>query len=217
MSRDLSQLRESYQRLGLHRRDLALDPISQFETWWDAWVATEPYDPAACVLATAGTNGRPSARVVLCRGVDQSGFVVYTNRTSAKGHQLAENPWAALTFAWLDLARQVRIEGPVTLVDDAESDAYWATRPRGSQLGAWASDQSAVVADRDELDRSEADVEARFGLDPSVPVPRPEWWGGYRIGVDRAEFWQGQPNRLHDRFAYTRRDDETWQIDRLSP
>ena len=219
MSRDLSQLRENYQRVGLRRADLAPDPITQFEGWWDAWLATEPYDPAACVLATAGADGQPSARVVLCRGVDQRGFVIYTNQTSRKGHELAANPRAALTFGWLDLARQVRVEGPVSHVDDAESDAYWASRPRGSQIGAWASDQSAVVADRAELDRSQAGVEARFGVDPAKPVPRPPWWGGYRIGVARAEFWQGQPDRLHDRFVYVRSDEapERWEIERLSP
>lgn len=226
MTRDLSQLRESYQRAGLHRVDLADDPITQFERWWDVWAATDPYDAAACVLGTADGQGRPSARYVLCRGVDERGFVVYSNQVSRKGRELAANPSASLTFGWLELARQVRIEGPVTVVADAETDAYWATRPRGSQLGAWASDQSTVVADRAELDARQREVEERFGgPGSSVAIPRPPRWGGYRVGVDRAEFWQGQPNRLHDRFVYHCADpaqpgvpsSEPWRVDRLAP
>ena len=217
MSRDLSHLRERYEREGLRRADLAADPITQFEGWWDRWLATEPYDAAACVLATVGPEGRPAARFVLCRAVDAAGFVIYTNQTSRKGRDLAGHPHAALTFGWLELSRQVRIEGPVSLVAEAEADAYWATRPRGSQLGAWASDQSEVISGRDELERHQADAEARFGAgDDGDPIPRPPTWGGYRVGVDRAEFWQGQPNRLHDRFEY-RRTADGWQIDRLSP
>lgn len=217
MSRDLSHLREQYQRAGLRRADLAADPIAQFEGWWDQWLATEPYDAAACVLSTVGPDGRPAARFVLCRTVDAAGFVIYTNQTSRKARDLAGHPHAALTFGWLELSRQVRIEGPVSLVSDAEADAYWATRPRGSQLGAWASDQSEVISGRDELDRHQADTEARFGGgDDGEPIPRPPFWGGYRIGIDRAEFWQGQPNRLHDRFEY-RRNATGWDVDRLSP
>lgn len=217
MSRDLSHLREQYERAGLRRADLAADPLDQFERWWDQWLATDPYDAAACVLATVGADGRPSARYLLCRGVDATGFVIYTNQSSRKGRDLAAHPHAALTFGWLELSRQVRIEGPVSRVDDAEADAYWATRPRGSQLGAWASDQSEVISGRDELDRHQTDAEARFGPgDVGDPIPRPPNWGGYRIGVDRAEFWQGQPNRLHDRFEY-RRIAAGWEINRLSP
>lgn len=217
--RDLTSLRESYQRAGLRRADLDPDPILQFERWWDEWAATEPYDPAACVLATADEAGRPSARFVLCRTVDERGFVVYTNQRSRKGRELAANPWASLTFGWLELARQVRVEGSVTMVSDDEADAYWTSRPRGSQLGAWASDQSEVVADRAELDARTAEAEQRFGVDGPDPVPRPEWWGGYRVAVERMELWQGQPNRLHDRFEYRRDPDAPtgWSIDRLAP
>lgn len=220
MSRDLSHLREQYQREGLRRRDLAADPIAQFERWWDQWAVTDPYDGAACVLATADGEGRPAARYVLCRGVDQSGFVIYTNQTSRKARELAANPRASLVFGWLALERQVRIEGPVSLATDAEADAYWASRPRVSQLGAWASDQSEVVADRAELERHLHDAEERFGgPDGDTPVPRPPEWGGYRVGVERAEFWQGRLGRLHDRFEYRRRrgGDEAWRIDRLAP
>jgi len=220
MSRDLSALRESYQRAGLRRSFLAPDPIDQFEHWWDEWRATDPYDAAACVLATAGADGQPTARFVLCRGFDADGFVVYTNQASSKARDLAANPRASLLFGWLELARQVRIEGPVTVVDDATADAYWASRPRGSQIGAWASAQSEPVADRDSLDAQQAVAEARFGPDPDDdPIPRPPHWGGYRVGIDRIEFWQGQPDRLHDRFQYTRAagPGPAWDITRLSP
>ena len=220
MTRDLSHLRETYQTAGLRRADLAADPITQFEAWWDQWLAVAPIDAAACVVATADADGRPSARFVLCRGVDERGFAFYTNQDSRKGGDLAENPHAALTFGWLELARQVRIEGPVTHVSAEEADAYWASRPRGSQLGAWASDQSEVVSGRAELDQRQSEAEAEFGgPDDDRPIPRPPQWGGYRIGVDQAEFWQGQPNRLHDRFRYRRNqaDPTTWDIDRLAP
>lgn len=215
--RDLTGLRESYQRAGLRRADLAPDPLAQFATWWDAWVATDPYDPAACVLATVDADGQPSARYLLCRQFGADGFVVYTNQRSRKARDLAANPRASLVFGWLDFARQVRIEGPVTPVADAEADAYWAARPRGHQLGAWASAQSEPVAGRDELDRREAEAIERFGLDEDGPaVPRPPHWGGYRVGIERMEFWQGQPDRLHDRFEY-RRSSDGWTITRLAP
>ena len=218
MSRDLSDLRESYQRAGLRRAALAPTPIGQFEHWWDDWSATDPYDPAACVFATVGADGQPSARVVLCRGWDADGFVLYTNQQSRKARDLAANPRASLVFGWLELARQVRVEGPVEVVDDATADAYWASRPRGSQIGAWASSQSEPVADRGELDRQQAEAEERFGTaDDGAPIPRPPHWGGYRIGLDRVEFWQGQPNRLHDRFGYLRSPSGAWTIERLSP
>ena len=197
---------------------LADDPVTQFERWWDAWLATDPYEPAACVLATADEDGRPSARFVLCRAIDQRGFVFYTNFESRKGRELGVNPRAALVFGWLELARQVRIEGPVVPVDAAEADTYWALRPRGSQLGAWASDQSEVVSGRRELDRHEVDAETQYGsATDGPPIPRPPYWGGYRVEPERVEFWQGQPNRLHDRFAYHRDDGGGWGIDRLAP
>jgi pyridoxamine 5'-phosphate oxidase len=215
--RDLSGLRESYERSGLRRVDLAADPVDQFARWWDAWLDTAPYDPAACVLATADATGAPSARVLLCRGFDADGFVLYTNQHSRKGQELAANPRAALVFAWLELSRQVRVEGLVSVVDAAAADAYWDSRPRGSRIGAWASDQSEVVADRAELDRRRAEMEARFGTtDDGDPIERPPYWGGYRVSIERIEFWQGQPNRLHDRFVYERADDG-WTITRRSP
>lgn len=215
--RDLSDLRETYQRAGLRRAQLAADPVEQFARWWDEWAATDPYDPAACVLATADAHGQPSSRFLLCREFGPDGFVVYTNQQSRKAADVAATGRASLLFGWLELARQVRIEGPVTVVDDEVADAYWASRPRGSQIGAWASAQSQPVADRAQLDAQLAEAEARFGTaEDAPPVPRPPHWGGYRVGIERMEFWQGQPARLHDRFEY-RRSDAGWTISRLSP
>ena len=214
MARDLSALRESYQRAGLRRAVLAPDPIAQFEHWWDEWQATKPYDAAACVIATVDPDGQPSARFVLCRGFDLDGFVIYTNQASRKGRDLAANPRASLVFGWLELARQVRVEGTVKRVSRAESEAYFRTRPVASQVGAWASAQSSVIAGRDELERREAELAEGFG--PDGPVPLPEFWGGYRVIPTSVEFWQGRPSRLHDRLRYLP-DGQGWKIDRLAP
>lgn len=214
--RDLSGLREDYRQNGLRRADLDPDPFVQFRAWFDVWAATDPYDANAMVLATADATVQPSARYVLLKGLDDGGFVFYTNRRSRKGDALAENAKAALCFGWLDLARQVRVEGSVTEVDDAESDAYFASRPRGSQLGAAVSQQSSVIAGRDVLEADLAQVTREFeGRD----VTRPPHWGGYRLHPEVIEFWQGRANRLHDRLRY-RRDASTetgWRIERLAP
>jgi pyridoxamine 5'-phosphate oxidase len=171
-------------------------------------------DLTAMMLATADKEGRPSARMVLLKGVDQRGFVFYTNYDSRKGHELAENPQAALVFYWSDQERQVCVAGQISKLSPAESDAYFKSRPRGSQLGAWASEQSAVVRDRAALEEKWKQVEAQY---QGQEVLRPPFWGGYLLSPTRIEFWQGRPNRLHDRFRYTRQPDKTWLIERLSP
>lgn len=211
MPADPASMRESYGARGLDRADLADDPFDQFRAWFDEWLALAPYDANAVALATADAGGRPSVRFVLLKGVDH-GFVFFTNYRSRKGEELAANPQAALCFGWIALERQVRVVGPVEQVTPAESDAYFATRPVGSQWGAWASAQSTPVDSRADLEQRWADAEDRYG----EAVPRPPHWGGYRIVPDELEFWQGRPSRLHDRFRYTRRA-EGWAIERLMP
>jgi pyridoxamine 5'-phosphate oxidase len=198
----------------LNEADVDPDPIRQFATWFDEAAAAGLYQPEAMTLATVSPDGQPSARVVLLRGFDGRGFTFFTNYDSRKALDLAVNPRAALVLFWAELHRQVRIEGGVALVSPEESDAYFRTRPRGSQLSAWASPQSAVVDDRGVLERQVEDVTRRY---EGKPVPRPPRWGGYRVVPDTIEFWQGRENRLHDRLCYRRRADGTWQIVRLAP
>ncbi|HWB71871.1 MAG TPA: pyridoxamine 5'-phosphate oxidase [Egibacteraceae bacterium] len=198
---------------GLDERDLAPDPIGQFAVWFDQAVAHGIVDADAMTLATAAPDGRPSARTVLLKGVDEHGFVFYTNYRSRKARELAANPYAALVFWWPQLQRQVSATGTVTRADPAESDAYFASRSRGSQVGAWASSQSEVLPGRAELDRRFAELAAAY---EGVPVPRPPWWGGFRVLPDTVEFWQGRANRLHDRLRY-RRARQGWTLQRLAP
>jgi pyridoxamine 5'-phosphate oxidase len=198
----------------LRRRDLADDPLEQFLRWYQEAQGSGLRYPNAMAVATATADGRPSVRMVLLREVDERGFVFYTNLESRKGRELAENPRAALLFYWEPLERQVRIEGRVELVTSAEADAYFATRPKGSQISAWASRQSEPIDSREELERRRAEFAERFG---SGPVPRPAYWGGYRVVPDTYEFWQGRPDRLHDRFRYERSADGIWVITRLQP
>jgi pyridoxamine 5'-phosphate oxidase len=192
--------------------DVDVDAIIQFERWFAEAVAADEFEPEAMCVATA-VNDRPAARMVLMKAVDQRGFVFYTNYESQKADELAANPWAALVFRWTTLRRQVRVTGQAERVSEAESDAYFASRERGSQLGAWASPQSTVLPDRATLERRMAEVEARFA---GQPVPRPPWWGGIRVVPESIELWQGQPNRLHDRLRYTLTD-EGWRVERLAP
>ena len=192
---------------------LAEDPVDQFRTWFRRARSSRETLPEAATLATVSRSGQPSARVILLKGFDASGFVFYTNYRSRKAIDLAANPRAALVFHWKGLERQVRIEGRVRAISPAESDAYFATRPRGSQLGAWASPQSAVVPSGRVLERRFAAAARRFRGD----VPRPTHWGGYRLRPSAVEFWQGRADRMHDRFVYRRTGGGKWTVSRLAP
>ena len=208
----VARARISYEQGELDERLLSADPLHQFELWMHAAIEARLPEPNAMALATASGGGEPDVRIVLLRGYDAGGFCFYSNYESAKGRELAANPRAALNFYWAELERQVRISGRVERLSGEQSAAYFATRPRGHQLGAWASRQSEVVASREALERALAEVEARFPGE----VPLPEHWGGYRVVPEAMEFWQGRPNRLHDRIRY-RREGEEWVRERLAP
>jgi len=209
-------MRRSYERATLLEVDLAADWLTQFRTWFaEAEASGLVEEPNAMVLATADASGRPSARTVLLKGVDERGLVLYTNLGSRKAREASANPRATLLFPWYGLQRQVLAEGPVHRVADAEADAYFASRPHGSQLGAHASEQSTVIAARELLDTRAAELERRYP--EGTEVPRPDGWGGLRIVPDAVEFWQGRPSRLHDRLRYRRPDSGAWVVERLSP
>ena len=233
----IADLRREYNLTGLRRADLHPDPISQFKAWFEQargarasgrmrkffvrlyksvllGGAGGTMDVNAMTLATADAQGRPSARTVLLKGVDDRGFIFFTNYESRKGRQLAENPNAALAFYWPDLERQVCVNGDVSRLPVAESEAYFKSRPRGSRLGAWASHQSEPVRDRAALEEKWRAMESKY---PGEQIPCPPFWGGYVLRPIRIEFWQGRANRLHDRFCYTRKPDTSWTLERLSP
>ncbi len=232
----IPDIRRDYALADLQRSDLAPDPMAQFENWfasvaagksssywrrigialfklWRAFLGQAPPDVNAMVVATVGQNGRPSARTVLLKGVTRAGFVFYTNYDSRKGRELAENPDAALTFYWPELERQICVAGRVEKVSRADSENYFKSRPRGSRLAAWASNQSDPVADRADLEARWNEMEKKFPAE----VPLPPNWGGFILHPDRIEFWQGRSNRLHDRFQYTRQPDNSWKLERLAP
>lgn len=212
----LRDRRVQYETAGLDVGDLAATPTVQWQRWHDEALAAGVAEPNAMTLATIDADGVPDARVLLVRGADERGFTFFTNYESVKSRQLDRHPVAGAVSSWLDLHRQVRVRGRVERIDAVESDDYFASRPRGSQLGAWASPQSEVLADRAELERRVADVTERF---EGADVPRPPHWGGWRLVPDTVEFWQGRPSRLHDRLRYRR--DETsasgWTVERLAP
>jgi pyridoxamine 5'-phosphate oxidase len=208
----LAQLRKSYEREQLSEEASKADPLLQFEQWLGEAIKAELPEPNAMTVVTVGSDLRPSSRVVLIKGYDERGIVWYTNYESRKGQELAGNPYAALQFHWVELERVVRIEGRVERVSDAEADAYYASRPLDSRIGAWASPQSQVIASRAVLVAQAARYAAQFALSP----PRPPHWGGYRMVPDRWEFWQGRKSRLHDRLRY-RLADGQWLRERLAP
>jgi pyridoxamine 5'-phosphate oxidase len=209
----IADLRKSYERAELDEQASAADPLAQFGQWFQQALDSEVPEPNAMTVATVGADGRPSTRIVLIKGFDAQGIVWYTNYESRKGQELAAHPWAALQFHWVELERVVRIEGTVTRVSEAESDAYFHSRPLDSRLGAWASPQSQVISSRGVLVANAAKFGAQFLLQP----PRPPHWGGYRLQADRWEFWQGRKSRLHDRLRYRQDDTGAWVRERLAP
>ena len=212
LSSSIADLRKSYERAELHEDASHADPLQQFDQWLKEAISAQVPEPNAMTVATVGSDLRPSTRVVLIKGYDAHGIVWYTNYASRKGQQLAGNPYAALQFHWVELERVVRIEGTVERVSDAESDAYFHSRPLDSRIGAWASPQSQVISGRGVLVANAAKYGAQFLLQP----PRPAHWGGFRLRPERWEFWQGRKSRLHDRLQY-RQDGVIWVRERLAP
>ena len=214
MTTDLAAMRRDYAARGLIEDEVLAEPMAQFQRWFDDARQAGIFEPNAMTLATVDADGQPSARVVLLKGLDARGLAFFTNLESRKAREMAASGKAALVFWWGPLARQVRFEGTIERVGDAEADAYFATRPRGSQIGAWASAQSRVIPGRATLDEEAARCEERF---PEGVVPRPPFWGGFRLVPVRAEFWQGQTDRLHDRLRYRQAAAGGWLIERLAP
>lgn len=209
----LSDIRNEYTIKSLDFNDVSFDPFNQFRVWLDEAIDAEVPEVNAMCLSTLGLNGFPNARIVLLKEMDH-GFVFFTNYKSEKGQEIEANPKASMTFFWPELERQVRILGLIEKVSEKESDEYFLSRPRGSQIGAWTSPQSATIADRNELNSRLEEMEKRFS---SEPLTRPDFWGGYRLLPFKIEFWQGRPSRLHDRICYEKQSDGSWKISRLAP
>ena len=214
LAMDLSALRQEYNCEGLIKKDLALDPFHQFEKWFKQYTQANLPEPNAMVLATVSERGEPSTRIVLLKYFDKQGFVFFTNYKSKKAQQIEKNSNVALLFPWFPLERQVKIQGTASKISITESLAYFVSRPRGSQIGAWCSHQSTVVSSRSILENSYEELKIKF---QNKTIPLPSFWGGYRVVPKQFEFWQGRSNRLHDRFTYSSTDDDHCSIDRLSP
>ena len=210
---NIADIRKEYKLKLLLEKDVDADPIRQFQQWWNDALLSNIEEPNAMTLATTNKHGKPSARIVLLKGLSNDGFVFYTNYESRKAGELKENPHAALLFFWKELERQVRIEGTITKTSEQESAEYFSSRPQLSKIGAWSSPQSSVIASRDELEKNVSKYQQQFG---DGEIPRPPHWGGYAVKPTVIEFWQGRRNRLHDRLQYTLRNDK-WIIERLAP
>jgi pyridoxamine 5'-phosphate oxidase len=212
---NLADLRKDYTLKELSEFQVLKNPFEQFQSWMDEAIKSEVLEPTAMHLSTVSVQGRPSGRIVLLKGIENQGFVFYTNYESHKGKELAQNPYACLTFFWAELERQVRIEGTVLKVSAENSDAYFNIRPRGSRIGAWASPQSQVISDRKILENNVLSLENQYKEQENIP--RPIHWGGYSLKPDLFEFWQGRPSRLHDRIQFSLENNQDWKIKRLAP